>query len=282
MIIEVDQYKIKKVLNNNVVQAVSGFNEVIVVGLGIGFNVKARSVIPHDKIEKIFELKQDEYYKVTQLVKDIPDDRFFKLYRAIETSASEAKLELDSHAYVTLIDHLNFAQARVKSGQMIQNLLMYDLRILYPEEFYLGQRILKRVNDIFDIELPEDEVGFLTMHIVNGVHSQIKNQSSILTDMILDCLNIIRDAYLVSLKLDDLATQRIMIHLKMLIQRVMENIQVDFDEEILHNVIVEFESAFICAQKIRNYIEKRLSTQINSQEIVYLTIHLNRLEQILL
>ena len=140
---------------------------------------------------------------------------------------------------------------------------------------------MESVNEEMNLDLPQDEVGFLTMHIVNGHFDQINNQSNVLTNMVLDSLNIIRDRYLVSLKLDELITQRIMVHLKMLIQRVMSNQQVDFDEVVLYNVIEEFESAYSTAELIQKYIENRLSVKINSQELVYLTIHLNRLEQMI-
>ncbi len=276
------KYRVKKILNNNVVQAISGYQEVMVVGLGIGFNAKVRSIIPPDKIEKIFELKEDDYYKASQLIREIPEDLFFKLYRIIEELSRESKIQLEHHAYLSLIDHIHFAYERFQSGQDIKNYLMFDLQILYSEEFSFSQKLLGRVNEVFEIEFPEDEIGFLTMHVVNGMNGKIENQSTVLTEMVFDCLNIIRDYYLVGLKSQEIHTQRIMIHLKMLIQRIMEMKQVDFDEIILHNVIVEFESAYKCALQIHNYIETRLKTPIHSQEMVYLTIHLHRLEKIIL
>ena len=71
-----------------------------------------------------------------------------------------------------------------------------------------------------------------------------------------------------------------MTHLKMLVQRVVSNEQLDFDELVLYNVIEEFQSAYICALEIQKYIEHRFGAKINSQELVYLTIHLNRLEMV--
>lgn len=274
-------YRVKRVLNNNVVQAKYGYQEVIVVGLGIGFNAKTRDIIDPEKIEKVFELRKEEFYKTSQLVEEIPETMFFDLYQILETESKYAKMKLSSHGLVTIIDHLNFAIERHKSGQTIRNLMLYDLRILYPDEFTLGEKILNSVNNKLGLDLPQDEVGFLTMHIVNGHFDQINNQSNVLTNMVLDSLNIIRDRYLVSLKLDELITQRIMIHLKMLIQRVMSGQQVDFDQIVLYNVIEEFESAYSTAEQIQKYIENRLSVKINSQELVYLTIHLNRLEQMI-
>lgn len=274
-------YRVKRVLNNNVVQAKYGYQEVIVVGLGIGFNAKTRDIIDPEKIEKVFELRKEEFYKTSQLVEEIPEKIFFNLYQILERTSHITRIKLSSHGFVTIIDHLNFAIARHTSGQTIRNLMLYDLRILYPDEFRLGELILESVNEEMNLDLPQDEVGFLTMHIVNGHFDQINNQSNVLTNMVLDSLNIIRDRYLVSLKLDELITQRIMVHLKMLIQRVMSNQQVDFDEVVLYNVIEEFESAYSTAGLIQKYIENRLSVKINSQELVYLTIHLNRLEQMI-
>lgn len=273
-------YRIKKILNNNVVVAVNNFQEVIIVGLGIGFNAKVNQKADPRKIEKIFELKQEDAIRATQLVKDIPESMFFEVYRILENQSKDFNLELDAHAYVTIIDHINFAMIRLESGQEIRNLMSYDLQFLYEKEYQFADHIRKEINKLYNTNLPKDETGFLTMHIVNGVNPKLNNKSGVLTDMVWDCLNIIRDTYLIPLKLDDVNTQRIMIHLKMLLQRVMSNQQVDFSENVLYNVIEEFESAYKCACKIQDYIENRLQVKINSQELVYMTIHLNRLEMI--
>lgn len=272
------KYRIRKILNNNVVHATLGFQEVIVIGLGIGFHAKPLDVIDSDKIEKVFELKKEDFVKTTQLIQDIPAEILNDVYRIIESVSLEESITLQGHAYMTLIDHVNFAIDRFKSGQVITNLMNFDLRILYPDEFRFGEKMLQRINETFALDLPEDEIGFMTMHIVNGANTEIKNQSSVLTSSVFDCLNVIRDYYLMSLKPQELATQRIMIHVKMLLQRVMSGRQVDFDEVILYNVFEEFRSAYTCALEIQKYIENRLKSKLNPQELVYLTIHLNRLE----
>ncbi|CAM4278647.1 PRD domain-containing protein [Erysipelothrix aquatica] len=271
-------YRIKKILNNNVVSAMSGLQEVIIVGMGVGFQGKVHAKVDNRKIEKVFELKQEDVLKTSQLVRDIPESMFYDMYRLIDNVSKQTRINLDAHAYVTLIDHINFAMERHRSGQDIKNLMNYDLQILYGDEFQFGTRLLELVNTKYQIEMPDDEIGFLTMHIVNGAHADIKNQSSILTDTVLNCLNIVRDYYLISLKLEEAATQRITIHIKMLVQRALSDTQIDFEENILYNVIEEFDSAYKCSLQIQEYIENRLKKKLNPQELVYLTIHLNRLE----
>ena len=277
-------YRIKKVLNNNVVQATANFQEYIIVGLGVGFKMKPMQKIPEEKIEKVFELKREDYYKSSQLVVEMDQERFMKLYNIVESESNRMKMSLAPHAFFTLIDHMNFAMERFKNGQEIKNMLIYDLKILYADEFRLAENIYHRYhnfNDSFNLELPFDEVGFLTIHIVNGLNHEIDNKSTLVIDAVFNMLNIIRDTFLVPLKQEELMTQRIMIHLKMLLHRVISGIQLEFDEIVLYNVIEEFHSAYKVSQEIQKYIERRFDATLNSQELVYLTIHIHRLEQMI-
>ncbi|NLC65170.1 MAG: PRD domain-containing protein, partial [Erysipelothrix sp.] len=264
---------------NNVVQATANFQEYIIVGLGIGYKLKPKQKVPEEKIEKVFELKREDYYKSSQLVSEMDQETFMTMYSIIEEESQRLNMELSAHAYFTLIDHMNFAVERFKSGQDIKNMLIYDLKILYGDEMRLSENIYHRFNKEFEIDLPYDEVGFLCIHIVNGLNNEIENKSTVVVDAIFDILNIIRDFYLVPLKQEDLVTQRIMIHVKMLLHRVISGIQLEFDEIVLYNVIEEFQTAYKVSQEIQKYIEQRFGATLNSQELVYLTIHINRLEQ---
>ncbi len=263
------------------VQATADFQEYIIVGLGIGFNLKPMQKVPEDKIEKVFELKREDYYKSSQLVKEMDQERFMTLYNIVEEESKRSKMELAPHAFFTLIDHMNFAMERFHNNQEIKNMLIFDLKILYPEEFRLAENIHHRFNQTFAIDLPFDEVGFLCVHIVNGLNQEIDNKSTIVIDAVFDCLNIIRDHYLVPLKQEELMTQRIMIHFKMLIHRIISGVQLEFDEIVLYNVIEEFHTAYNVSQEIQKYIEHRFDATLNSQELVYLTIHIHRLEQMI-
>lgn len=271
-------YRIKKILNNNVVLATHGFEEVVVMGLGLGHNLKIKDYIPDGRIEKVFELKREDFFKMMSLAQEINEETFNTAFKIIKNNEKTFSMTLDNHAYLVLIDHINFAIERVASGHEITNLLIDDLRLMYPDELRMAEGILKDVNEEFNVNLPIDEAGFLVMHIINGINPDLGNKSGLLTELILDSLNVIRDFYLMSLKPEDLATQRILVHIKLLIQRIMTSTQVDFKQEVLYNVFKDFPKAYTCAMKVQNYIEQRLKAKINQQEMVYLTIHLNRLE----
>ena len=271
------RYRVKRILNNNAVYATSDFLEYIVIGLGIGHHLKKNQLISADRIEKVFVLEREDIGRVVQLAQDVPQELFMTLYTLVETVCQHFHVSLNHHAYIALIDHIQFAITRLKDGQHIQNLLTPDLKIFYPQEFEMGEMLLRLIEDNTGSKLPDDEVGFLTIHIVNGLHNTINNQTNVVTECIYDCLNIIRDTYLISLKLDDPTTQRITIHLKMLIQRIVGKQQLGDDETVLSSVFTDFSKAYACALQIKRYLEKSLHTSMCEQEMVYLTIHLNRI-----
>lgn len=274
------KYRVKKILNNNAVYATANFFEYIIIGLGIGFSLKPNQIIPHAKIEKVFTLEKEDVGRIMQLAQEVPQELFMSLYNMISDLAKRYKIELDNHAYIAMIDHIQFSITRHKNNQTVQNLLNPDLKIFYPEEFKMATELLQNINQTLNIHLPEDEIGFLTIHIVNGLNTAIENQTNKVTECIYDALNIIRDHYLIPLKLSDVNTQRMTVHLKMLIQRIMSKTQILEQEIILEEVLTQFKEASECALKIQNYLEKELQQKINAQELVYLTIHLNRLEKI--
>ncbi len=52
------------------------------------------------------------------------------------------------------------------------------------------------------------------------------------------------------------------------------------NSRVLYNVLEDFPKAHTCAKEVQKFLEKRLKAKINQQELVYLTIHLNRLEMV--
>ncbi len=96
------------------VSANQGFNEVIVVGLGIGFHAKPRDIIPLEKIEKVFELKREDYYKMLSLAQEIDEEVFNASYKIIKRNEERFKMVLENHAYLVLIDPIKFTLDRYR------------------------------------------------------------------------------------------------------------------------------------------------------------------------
>lgn len=48
--------------------------------------------------------------------------------------------KLQESLYITLTDHCHFAIERQKKGIALRNVLLWEIKRLYPKEFALGQR----------------------------------------------------------------------------------------------------------------------------------------------
>lgn len=68
--------KIEKVINNNVVSALEDGREVVVMGKGIGFQLRAGMDIPNELIEKVFRLNNPGIMdQFKSLVQKLPPER---------------------------------------------------------------------------------------------------------------------------------------------------------------------------------------------------------------
>ncbi len=68
--------KIEKVINNNVVSALEDGREVVVMGKGIGFQLRAGMDIPEELIEKVFRLDNPGVMdQFKNLVQKLPPER---------------------------------------------------------------------------------------------------------------------------------------------------------------------------------------------------------------
>ncbi|WP_088810970.1 MULTISPECIES: PRD domain-containing protein [Listeria] len=154
---------ITKILNNNVVFSVNQVKEeVIVTGLGVGFNRKIGDTIPTEKIEKIFTTDNDPSNKqLIQLLEEIPFDYFSLADDIICYTEKELVKSLNKIIYVTLTDHIHYAVSRFKQGIFFENRLLWEIKKFYPEEFAIAKTCLARINEHADVDLPEDEAGFM-------------------------------------------------------------------------------------------------------------------------
>ena len=76
---------------------------------------------------------------------------------------------------------------------------------------------------------------------------------------------------------NDLSYDRLITHLKYFAQRVITNNALPEDSnEFLEMVKINYKQPYNCALKIRKLIEKNYDYIINDGEIVYLSLHLQR------
>lgn len=276
---------IEKVLNTNVVVSIdpkSG-KEMILMGCGIAFKKKVGQEVEVDKVEKTFIVDDKRMgNKIKRLINQIPDGIFELSHEIILYAEKELNKKLDKQIYISLSDHIAFALKRHRNNIKIKNDLLDEIRRIHKEEFKIALWAVNFLNNKLKVNLPEDEAGFIAMHLINAGYNEATNNSVVNTSIIKGILNIIRYYYSVEFNIDDLNYDRLLTHLKYFAKRVSDNKQNNkSDSTLLELVSNSYPEAFDCTLKIKYYIENNYNYQVNGDEIVYLTMHIHRVISVL-
>ncbi|MGE1210639.1 BglG family transcription antiterminator LicT [Bacillus pumilus] len=270
---------ISKVINNNVVSAYDDEqHELVIMGRGIAFQKKSGDPIDEERIEKVFSIQnKDISEKFKTLLYDIPIEYMQVCEAIIDHARTTLNKNLNDSIYVTLTDHITFAIERHQKGMDIKNALLWEIKRLYKDEFMCGVEAIRIIQDKLNIHLPEDEAGFIAMHIVNAeLNEEMPNVIQI-TKLIQDILNIVKYHFQIDLDEESLNYFRFVTHLKFFGQRLFNETQMENQNEFLYEVVKEKNTAaFQCAEKINDYVQKEHNRSLIEDEMLYLTLHIDR------
>lgn len=276
---------IEKVLNNNTIVSIDPKTkkEVILVGCGIAFNKRVGQEVDEERIEKTFIIENKRVgNKLKKLINQIPDG-IFELSHVIITHASkELNRNLDKQVYISLSDHIAFAIKRYKKNILVKNHFLDEIRRIHKDEYKVALWAVNLINEKLNINLPEDEAAFIALHLVNAGNSETSKESIETTNIIKGVLNIIRYYYSVEFDEDDLNYDRLLTHLKFFAKRILNDNQHKQSDGVLLEIAEKnYPEAFDCALKIRYYIENNYDYKVIDDEVVYLTIHIHRVINVL-
>ncbi|CAG9001677.1 MAG: Cryptic beta-glucoside bgl operon antiterminator [Candidatus Celerinatantimonas neptuna] len=272
--------KISKVLNNNVVVVVSDSGkEQIVMGRGLGFQKKPGELLDASLVEKTFSSSENQVSeRLTELLQDIPIEVITTTERIISIARERLNGKLHDSIYISLTDHCNFAIERFREGALIHNVLLWEIKRLYPDEFEVGIAALGIINKYLHIDLPEDEAGFIALHFVNAqLNGDMKGVYQI-TKVIQEIMSLIK--YQLNLDFNDesINYQRLITHLKFFVQRMVSEQESDILDAPLGDAIqAHYPVPYECALKIAQYINQRYHYRVNRDELMFLTIHIGRI-----
>ncbi|MCI8630571.1 MAG: PRD domain-containing protein [Firmicutes bacterium] len=274
--------KIGKILNNNVVVIYQGKTEKIVMGCGIAFKKKVGDSIDENNIDKVFALEnKDTNTKLQQLLKDIPMEYVEVSEKIIEYARTKAERNLNDFIYITLLDHMHMAIIRQREGICVKNIMLWDIKKFYREEFQIGLKALDIIEEAFDVRLPEDEAGFIALHIVNAQMDDNYNgiqKIGEVTKLIHQIVNIVKYHFQMKFDEESVYYHRFVTHLKFFALRLFQknNYEGQQDEDLLALVKTKYQSAYECTLKITSYIASSYSYTVSEEEQLYLTIHIEK------
>lgn len=271
--------QILNVINNNCVSMLDdNNNEMILYGNGIGYAKKPGQTIDKSKIKKTFVLKDAETVELwRELLQRVPDGIVEISETAIEFAQNQLEMGLNEAIHIALPDHMNGCIDNYKNGVKLKNGILLEIKKFYPKEYKIGFMTLERLRSYSGCDLPEDEAGFITMHIVNAQNGSENTCVHAVVDLVEEINSIVAKTFgeeLDRLNKESLAYCRYLTHLKFLAQRVISrNFQSD-EKFALMEIAYKYGREYQCSMQVFDYLEKKYHYQAGDDEKIYLTVHL--------
>lgn len=272
--------RIHKILNNNVVIIIENKKEKVVCGRGIAFKKRVGDEIDESLINKTFDLNDEKNDYLKEILADIPVE-FLEISNDIKKLASlKLGIQLNNNLLVSLSDHIYNSINRFKDGISLSNVLLLDIKQFYEVEYDIGCEALTIIYDKTGILLPDDEAGFIALHIINAENENNSiEQTSQIIEISQDVCNFVKYFFLVDYEFDSVYYYRFMTHLKFFAKRLLmqKEENEEFDESLYEIVKKKYAMSFKCVEKIRDLIHRKYHYTVNNEEQMYLTIHIERI-----
>ncbi len=270
---------VRQILNNNLVLSKnSAGEEIIVKGKGIGFQKSKGDVIEEERIEKIFTFEQSG--------RDSRFQRFFSSIQAeyidltdkiVDYALMQYDMKLSDSIYIALSDHLEGVCSRYEKGIQMPNGLLFDIRRMYHQEYDIGRFALGLLKTEKDMDLRNDEAGYIAMHFINAQTDNDMDDIYMITKVVGEVLDIVQTHFRMILNDEDYNCQRFQTHLKFFAQRLlMGNLYYEQDDGLYEVIRDRYPDVYECVRKIVMHIEQEYRYNMSKEEMLYLMIHIER------
>lgn len=272
--------RIHKILNNNAIIFLNKTgHEQIAMGAGIAYKRKAGEKVEEALIDKVFSIDDESNKMLKTLLSDIPIEYFSITEEIVQYAKRHTNKALSDTVYIALIDHIYTSVKRHCDGITLPNPMIWDIRRFYPDELEVGKYALAIIKNKKNIQLSDDEAGFVALHIVNA-QTDNKSIDEIyeLTRIMQEISNIVKYHFHIEFDESSVYFYRFVTHLRFFVQRLLSNKRIENQEnELLDLIKGKYQNAYSCVCKIEKFVKKQYHYCISDEEKLYLTIHIERL-----
>lgn len=271
--------RVKQKLNNNAVLVYDENDnlEKVAIGKGLGFRARIYECIESAQIDKIYTIEDKVTYKrIAQILKTIPEEYIALTEEIIRYTEQTLGVTLNVHIYISLTDHIAFAIERIKENIPINNKLLNEIKILYKEEYAIGLWAVKLIEERLRIDFPEDEAGFIALHIhtikLNREHVAASLKTATIIKSMVEL--IAKDLHIV---IDDqtIAYHRLITHLQFTLQRAIRGNSLRYiDPDIFEMIKQKYAQEYSCAIKTGLYVKKEYGLILPESELSYMALHI--------
>ncbi|MGL4523536.1 MAG: PRD domain-containing protein [Bacilli bacterium] len=275
-------YIIQKSFNNNVLLCnhAESNEETILVGKGIGFGKRPGDTFHEiERVEKMFVLSTESSdAALKELYLSLNEQHLGLVTEAMSFISKAIEQDIPPNKLLSVIDHLVFAIQRTQEGTILENPFKDELRVLFPKEWGIAANVVAFINNQAPVQLPDDEIAFVTMHISSIIQQNKPTESSSTARIVNLCVVQIEEKLQTTILRDSLAYSRLVTHLRFVIERATKG-------EHLINPMKEYiqeklKEMYEIAQGLAQFLFESYGITLSDDEISFLALHLARVKNL--
>ena len=164
------------------------------MGKGVGFGRKVAERIEVRPEDRLYSLqKYKERGGAKEIVKSIAPE-FLELTNAVLNEAEKVFGKIDRMVLFPLADHIAFAVKRIQNHEQISNPLTEDIRVLFHMEFKVAESIRPLLKKQFQIDIEDDEIGYVALHIHSAIEDEKVSQAMQMARSVRECISMVEEA----------------------------------------------------------------------------------------
>lgn len=208
-----------------------------------------------------------------RLLNLIDYDTVLKIEKAILKLKSQIDYEIVESSYLGLVVHLALAIKRLQNGETIEMGEDNLQELKKTNEYKFAKKLAKYLQEELDIPIPEDEIGYVTIHLIGAKYRSTtqnykdKDIEIIARDMIKEAEKI----FDVSFSEDEFLEDGLKSHLVPAVYRL--EMGLDIRNPLLEDIKTKYPLLFEKSNRVCDVLRKKLNMDIPEDEVGYIAMH---------
>ncbi|WP_211746934.1 PRD domain-containing protein [Paenibacillus sp. Marseille-Q4541] len=222
----------------------------------------------------------------SRLLNLVEDSTIVIIEKYLTELEEKTGMKLTDSAFIGLAVHLALAIERIRTGQSIKipPSVLNELR-LHPD-FTAAQALVDRLEEAFGLTIPEDETGYITMHL-KGAETRLQTEAetdaayeNVSFELVRLARNILKKAESETgfeLKSNSKLFYGFISHLGPALERL--KLGLDIRNPLLSQIQEQYASIYEVARKCAKVLEEYIGKPVPEAEIGYIALHIGAMSE---
>lgn len=127
-----------------------------------------------EKVKSVFNQAEDSFFENEEILKEIVSTKVLDMVNDVLVIVHRELPEFvfNQRLKYALSIHLDAVIERIKSGKIIKHPDLREIKQSHEKLFKVSKKIVEYINQEYALQIPEDEIGYITMYLNSVIDSE--------------------------------------------------------------------------------------------------------------